>query len=348
MTGKSSLFTILTGAHEPGRIGSLEARRGVARVPDARVDTLAEVFQTPKLTHATIDLLDFPAVSRETLRDPGYLASLRLVDSMAHVLRVFEDDTVPHEKITVDPLRDLEDVELELMLSDLGMIEKRLEKLEKDRKKIKNPELDQEFELLEQCKARLEENAPLRTLELTGEDEKRLRGYQFLSQKPLLCVLNLGEEQAPRLHQIEREYKEGPLAGRPGINVVAICGKIEAELAELAPEEAPEYLSTYGLPESGMERLVTAAYSLLGLITFLTVGENEARAWPVPVGTSALKAAGSIHTDFEQRFIRAEVIGWKSLAECGSYALAREKGLLRLEGKEYVVNDGDVLLIRHG
>lgn len=348
MVGKTSLFTILTGVHESARVGSMEARVGVSRVPDARLDALAELYKPPKVTHATVEYLDFPSISKEALRDPSYLASLRVVDALAHVLRVFESDIVPHERGTVDPLRDLEDIETELILSDLVVVEKRLERVDKDRRKIKSPDLDHEFDLLVRCKVALEETRPLRSLEFNADEEKRIRGFQFLSQKPVLFVLNLGEEDAPRLHEIEEQYRNGALAGRPHTAVSAVCGKIEAELAELSPEEARDYLASYGLKESGLERLIAATYSLLGLMSFLTAGETEVRAWTVPASSTAVKAAGAIHSDFEKKFIRAEVVNWKALVEHQGYPGLREKGLLRLEGKEYVVQDGDVLVIRHG
>ncbi|MGH9559706.1 MAG: redox-regulated ATPase YchF [Bryobacteraceae bacterium] len=348
MVGKTSLFTILTGVHEAARVGTLEARVGVTKVPDARLDALAGIFHPPKITHAVVEYLDFPSISKESLRDPGCLASLRVVDALAHVLRVFESDTVPHEKGSVDPLRDFEDVEMELILSDLVVIEKRMERLDKDRKKVKNPEFDKEFALLEKLKAELEANRPLRGLEFNEEDEKRIRGFQFLSQKPMLCVLNLGENDAPRLHEIEEQYRNGPLAGRKNTSVAAICGKIEAELAELSPAEAKEYMASYGLQQSGLERLIGATYALLGLMSFLTAGETEVRAWTIPMNSTAQKAAGAIHSDFEKKFIRAEVVNWKALIGHNGYPGVREKGLLRLEGKEYIVKDGDVLVIRHG
>src|SRR6478672_6520597 len=207
MVGKTSLFTILTGAHEAARMGSLEARVGMTKVPDARLDALAKIFEPPKITSATVEYLDFPSISKEALRDPSYLASLRVADALAHVLRLFASDTVPHEKGSVDPLRDFEDVEVELMLSDLVVVEKRMERVDKDRKKIRSPELDQEFALLERLKEELEANRPLRGLEYNAEEEKRIRGFQFLSQKPMLCVLNIGEEDASKLHEIEEQYR---------------------------------------------------------------------------------------------------------------------------------------------
>jgi GTP-binding protein YchF len=311
------------------------------------VDALADLYQPPKITYATVEYIDTPSISRENLRDPAYLAGLRVADAFAHVLRVFQDETVPHEHGTVDPARDFEDVETELILSDLVVIERRLERLDKDRKKVRNPELDKEWELLGRCKAALEANQSLRTLELDAEDEKRIRGFQFLSQKPMLVVLNLGEEDAGKLHNVEAQYRNGLFAGRKNVDVTAVCGKIEAEMAELPAEDAREYLASYGLKESGLQRIIEATYRLLGLMSFLTAGDTEVRAWTIPMNSSAVKAAGAIHSDFEKKFIRAEVVNWKSLIDLGGYPGVRERGLLRLEGKEYIVRDGDVLVIRH-
>ena len=348
MTGKTSLFTILTGVHESARMGTLETRLGMTKVPDARLEALAELYQPPKVTHATVEYLDFPSISKEALRDPNCLASLRVADALAHVVRVFASDTVPHEKGSVDPLRDIDDVDMELIVSDMVVVEKRLERLTRERRKIKDPELDHEAAVLQEAKAVLDAGKPLRSMTLNAEQEKRLRGFQFLSLKPMLFVLNLGENDAPRLREVEAEYRNGSLSGRPGTAVAAVCGKIEAELAELSAEEAGDYLESYGLKESGLERLISATYALLGLMSFLTAGETEVRAWTIPMNSPAVKAAGAIHTDFEKKFIRAEVVNWKTLLEHGGYPGVREKGLLRLEGKEYIVKDGDVLVIRHG
>lgn len=347
MVGKTSLFTILTGVHESARVGSLEARIGMTKVPDARLDELAKIFEPPKVTHATVEYLDFPAISKEALRDPKYLGSLRVVDALAHVLRVFESPTVPHEAGSVDPVRDFEDVEMELILSDLVVVEKRIERVHKDLKKGRNPEFEKELELLEKIKVELEANRPVRGLDFSDEDEKRIRGFQFLSQKPMLLVLNLGEEDAPRMNEVEEKFRSGPFAGKKNTAVTAICGKIEAELAELPKEDAAEYLKSYGLQESALERLIAATYSLLGLMSFLTAGETEVRAWTIPKNSTAQKAAGAIHSDFEKKFIRAETVNWKTLVEHNGYHGLREKGLLRLEGKDYIVKDGDVLVIRH-
>jgi GTP-binding protein YchF len=347
MVGKTSLFTILTGVTQEMRMGSTAVRTGVAKVPDPRVDALAELYQPPKITYATVEYIDAPAISKETLRDPAYLASLRVVDAFAHVLRIFQDETVPHEHGSVDPARDFEDVETELILSDLVVVEKRLDRVDRDRKKTRNPELDKEYELLVRCKEALEANTPLRNLEFAAEDEKGIRGFQFLSQKPMLLVLNLGEEDAARLHEVEERYRTGSLAGKANTAVTAVCGKIEAELAELPAADAREYLASYGLRENGLQRIIEATYRLLGTMSFLTAGDTEVRAWTIPIHSTAVKAAGAIHSDFEKKFIRAEVVNWKNLIDLGGYPGVREKGLLRLEGKEYIVKDGDVLVIRH-
>ena len=346
--GKTSLFTILTGMTRQTRLGGTAVQVGVAHVPDLRVERLAEVFQPPKVTHATVEYADMPALSKEALRDPGLIDSLRLGDAFLQVVRLFEDDTVMHVEGSIDSERDWRNVELELILSDLVVVEKRLERVEKDMQRIKNPDLPKERDLLLTCQAALEAEQPLRELDLTAAEDKILRGFQFLSAKPMLLVLNLGESQAGSLEEVEERQRKRWLNGRPNIGLAAVCGSIESELAELPAEEAQEFMAGYGLRQSGLERVIQASYSLLGLMSFLTASETEVRAWTMRKGATAVKAAGTIHTDFEKKFIRAEVIQWEKLAERHGYAAARDHGELRLEGKEYVVQDGDVLLIRHG
>ncbi len=346
--GKTSLFTILTGMARETRLGGTAVQVGVAHVPDSRVDRLADVFQPPKITHATIEYADMPALSKEALRDPGIMSSLRVGDAFLHVVRLSDDDTVMHVEGSLDPERDWKNVEIELILSDLVVVEKRLERVEKDMQRIKNPELPKERDLLLKCKAALEAEQPLRELELTAEEDKVLRGFQFLSAKPMLLVLNLGESQAGSLEQVEEEYRKLWLSDHANVGLAAVCGSIESELAELPAEEAKEFMAGYGLHQSGLERVIQASYSLLGLMSFLTAGETEVRAWTIRKGATAVKAAGTIHTDFEKKFIRAEVIQWEKLVERAGYAGARDHGELRLEGKEYVIEDGDVLVIRHG
>jgi hypothetical protein len=235
------------------------------------------------------------------------------------------------------------------MVSDLGQIEKRLERLEKDLKKMRSPDLEKENELLVKAKAHLETEKPLREMEISAEDKKRIRGFMFLSEKPILYVLNIGEssELGEELEAAVAKYKLTELAARPNAAASAICGKVEAELSEMSDEDAAEFLSSYGLKESGLARLIRTSYHLLGLMSFFTAGEDECRAWTIPIHTRAVNAAGAIHTDLEKHFIRAETIRWDQLLDAGSEANARAKGTLRLEGKDYIVQDGDVMHIRH-
>lgn len=348
--GKTSLFRILTKAAlgEHAYANPREAHLGVAKVPDERLDRLAALFNPKKLTHASVEYVDVGAIGQEALKETAYLGHLRTVDALAHVVRAFDDPAIPHVG-PIDPLRDIRNVEFDLMVSDLGQIEKRLERVEKDLKKMRSAELEKEFELLQRAKAHLEGERPLRELEMTGEDKKRLRGFMFLSEKPILYVLNVSESQelGKELESAVAKYGLQEVAARPNAGATAVCGKVEAELAEMSDADAAEFLSSYGLGESGLSRLIRNSYALLGLISFFTVGEDECRAWTIPVKTRAVQAAGAIHSDLEKHFIRAETIGWDQLLEAGSEANARAQGKLRLEGKDYIVLDGDVLHIRH-
>ncbi len=346
--GKSSLFRILTKAHLAASSNPRDAHIGVAKVPDERLDKLAALYKPRKTIHASVEYADVAAVGQEALKESAYASTLRQVDALVHVVRAFDDPVIPHVG-EIDPLRDIRNVEFDLMVSDLGQIEKRIERLEKDLKKMRSPELERENDLIQRCKKQLESERPLRELELTPEDRKRIRGFMFLSQKPMLYVLNISEsaELGKDLEQAISKYKLVEVAQRPGAGATAICGKVEAELAEMSDEEAAEFLSSYGLQESGLVRLIRKTYELMGLISFFTVGEDECRAWTVPAGSRAVEAAGAIHSDLEKHFIRAETIHWDQLLEAGSEANARAKGTLRLEGKDYVVKDGDVMHIRH-
>ncbi len=346
--GKTSLFKILTKAHVAATANPREAHIGVAKVPDERLDKLAALYKPRKTIHASVEYSDVAAVGQEALKESAYASTLRQVDALVHVVRAFDDPAIPHVG-EIDPLRDIKNVEFDLMVSDLGQIEKRLERLEKDLKKMRSPELERENDLIQRCKTQLESERPLRELELTPDDRKRIRGFMFLSQKPMLYVLNISEsaELGKDLEQAIAKFKLDEVAQRPGAGATAICGKVEAELAEMSDEEAAEFLSSYGLKESGLVRLIRKTYELMGLISFFTVGEDECRAWTVPAGSRAVEAAGAIHSDLEKHFIRAETIHWDQLLEAGSEANARAKGTLRLEGKDYVVKDGDVMHIRH-
>jgi GTP-binding protein YchF len=331
--GKTSLFRILTKAHlsDQARANPREAHIGVVKVPDDRLDRLAALYNPKKLTHTSVEYVDVGAIGQEALKDSAYAAHLRNVDALAHVVRVFDDPSVPHAG-EIDPLRDIKNVEFDLLVSDLGQIEKRLERLEKDLKKMKTPELEKEFELLKRAKAQVESDKPLREMEMTAEDKKRIKGFMFLSEKPIFYVLNIGEST-----ELGKELED------------AVCKYklTEAELAEMSDADAAEFLSSYGLTESGLVRLIRTTYKLLGLISFFTAGEDECRAWQVPAHSRAQEAAGAIHSDLEKHFIRAETIRWDQLLEAGSEANARAKGTLRLEGKDYIVQDGDVMHIRH-
>jgi len=348
--GKTSLFRMLTKAHlsEQAYANPREAHIGVAKVPDDRLDRLAALYSPKKLTHASVEYVDVGAIGQEALKETAYLGNLRTVDALAHVVRAFEDDSIPHVG-PIDPLRDIKNVEFDLMVSDLGQIEKRLERLEKDLKKMRSPELEKEFELLKRAKTHLETEKPLRELEMTPEDKKRLRGFMFLSEKPILYVVNVSEstQLGADLEAAAGKFKLTEIASHPNAGSAAICGKVEAELAEMSDADAAEFLSSYGLKESGLVRLIRTTYHLLGLISFFTAGEDECRAWTIPVHTRAVEAAGAIHSDLEHHFIRAETIRWDALLEAGSEANARGKGTLRLEGKDYIVQDGDVMHIRH-
>jgi len=342
------LFQILTHTHGSGSgSGRQEARVGVVRVPDARLDRMIEMFKPLKNVYATIEYMDMPGSVIELARTGVQSQSLRELDALVHVVRAFEDEAVPLTEGSIDPKRDIENVELELILSDLAVVEKRLERLEKDIKKQKNPALEKESQVLKVCKVALDKQTPLREVELGAEETKVIRGFTFLSLKPMLYVLNLGEGDAAKANLAEQFAVEAGLKQRLRTGVSAICGKVEAELAEMSEADAAEFLSSYGLKESATSRLINASYQLLGLISFFTVGEDECRAWTIRAGMTALEAAGEIHSDIQRGFIRAEVTKYEDLIATGSFAEARNRALLRLEGKEYVVHDGEIVHFRH-
>lgn len=343
-SGKTTLFQILTRASqeliaERGR--RAQPNIGIVRVPDDRVDFLASVFSPRKTTYATVEFVDVVGLVEGQGREM-ILAPVRDVDALVHVVRAF-DSEVPHPRGSIDPERDIRDLDAELILSDLQSVEKRLERLSKDIRKVKDPDLEQEHESLVGIQQWLEAERPLREMELSVEAARRVRGFSFLSAKPMLYVINVGEDRLDLLAETPESDPTAP----PHTGRVAIAGKLEAEMAELPDEDMDAFLKDYGLRESGMVRLVRSAYRLLGLLSFLTAGEEEVRAWTVRKGTTAQGAAGAIHTDLAKHFIRAEVASFEAFKEHGSFAALREKGLLRLEGKDYVVEDGDIITIRH-
>jgi len=344
--GKSTLFQLLTGAASPAPGGRPEPRLGMTRVPDPRVDALGDIFRPRKRTWATVEYVDVPGVARGEGSALVDLPALRGVDLLAHVVRGFDSPAFPHPEGSLDPLRDANLLELELILADLETATRRLERLEANIKKANRGEDVQERALFLRLKEALEAEKPLRELALTEDERRRLRGYALLSEKPLLVVANLGEE---RMRDAASYLDSTGLAGFAARERVALCAvsaPIEAEMAELGPEDARAFREDLGLAEPGLDRVIRTSYELLGLISFLTVGEDECRAWTIRRGTRAQLAAGEIHSDIERGFIRAEVVGFEDLLAAGSLAACRERGTLRLEGKDYEVRDGDVINFR--
>ena len=350
-SGKSTLFQLMTSVKETGRAahGKGEATVGISKVPDARLEKLAEMYNPRKKTPATVEFTDLamPAGTggAQALVD---VAAYKNADALVHVLRAFQDPSVPHPTGSVDPARDAQAMEDELILADLGVVERRLERLEKDLKKNRTADLERERDVLLQCKSALEEGRPLRALDLKGDDLKRLRGYQFLSAKPLLIVINLDESQLGD-GGVERAAAASGLApflSRAATAAVAVCAKIELEIGQLDAADAAAFLADLGLAESGLNRVIRASYDLLGYISFLTSGEDECRAWSIPRNTPAQLAAGEIHSDIQRGFIRAEVVSYDHLMARGSMNACKEHGEVRLEGKEYIVQDGDIINFR--
>lgn len=343
-SGKTTLFRIMTRAHgaalAPGRP---EARLGIVAVPDARLDRLTALFNPRKEVHATVEYIDTPGSIIDLARSGPESAVIREVQALANVIGAYGDEV----DIASSLSHDAENVDLELILSDLGVAEKRLERLEKEIKKQKNPMLEHEHQTLRKCKAALESQQPLRELTFSAEEERAIRGFTFLSLKPLLYVLNLDERDAGRAAAADDFAAAARLNHRPQTAVTAVCGKVESELAELSDEEAAEFMASFGLTEPAIARVIRSGYQLLGLISFFTVGEDECRAWTIPAGASAWQAAGEIHSDIQRGFIRAEVVSYDDLISCGSLAEARSRGRLRLEGKDYIVKDGEVVHFRH-
>jgi GTP-binding protein YchF len=349
-SGKTALFQLLTSAREaPRPAGRQEANVGVSRVPDERLDRLTALFRPKKHVPATVEFADMGGATTGKAGAAALLdvAAFRNADALLHVVRLFRDPSVPHASGSIDAARDVRTMEDELILADLGVVERRLERLERDLKKGATPELKKEQEILQRCRALLEEGKPLRDLALPPEDARRLRGFQFLSGKPLLLVLNLDEADLPQADRAVELAGLQEFVKGANTRAVPICAKIELEIAQLDPADAAAFLSDLGLKESGLDRVIRASYDLLGYISFFTVGEDENRAWSIPRGTNAQNAAGEIHTDIQRGFIRAEVVRYEHLLARGTLAACRDHGELRLEGKEYAVLDGDVINFRH-
>ncbi len=349
-SGKTTIFNGLTKgkAATGGYSTKGQANIGMAAVPDDRLYKLAEIFHPRKIVHAEVKYIDIGASVKEMATDKGIggqlLNQLSTVDVLVNVVRAFKDDSLPHPEGSLDVDRDIEAMNLELAFSDLAILEKRLEKMEGSLKAAKAAErltIQHEQETLKKIKANLEKDIPIRSMQLTPEETKSLSNYQFLTAKPLLTVVNIGEDQLPQAKAMEEELNKR--YARPKTHFIASCGKLEMELSQMGDEAMQEFRKEFGMEESGLDRTIRESYALLELISFLTVGEDECRAWPIKNGTEAVHAAGKIHTDIERGFIRAEVIHYTDLLKVGSLADAKRQGLLRLEGKTYIVKDGDVI-----
>lgn len=339
-SGRRTIFNLLTPATE-ARSGH-QAQIGVLKISDIRLDEVARIQGSRKITPATIEFALFPGLVKGESRDRLDLPSIRNVDVLVHVVRSFEEPTVAHPEVTIAPARDIEIVELELALADLGIIEKRIERLESDAKKG-NKFDPAEMALLGRARDALEKAIPLRAV-LTEEEKSRLRGYALLTAKPCLLVVNVGEDQAAS--DPTRELGLEPFSEAPGMRLCFVSARLEAEIAELSPEDARVFREDLGLGEETVERLVREAFELMNMLTFFTAEAKEARAWIIPRGTRALAAAGTVHSDMERGFIRAEVVPHDLLAAEGSWRACRDKGIMRLEGRDYLVADGDVIYFR--
>ena len=348
--GKTSIFNALTkSSAETGTYtGKKRSNISAVSVPDERMKSLAEIVKPKKITPARIDYVDVAGLAKGDIErsDLGteVIAELRQVDALAHVVRVFEDDAVPHVDGSVNPARDIETVDLELAFSDLQIIEKRLERLNRELRAKSSPTLEKEYTVLQFCKDALECGIPLRDIDITLDNAQAIRGYGFLTQKPILIVFNIGENKLDQAEQILDRIAEHK--DKAQTEAITLSAKLEMEIAQLDSEDARIFLNEMGLKESALNRVIQASYRLLGLITFFTVVSGELRAWTLRRGLAAVDAASAIHTDMARGFIRAETIHWERLVDCGNTINAKDLGALRLEGKDYVVQDGDVLTIR--
>lgn len=351
-SGKTTFFQTLTGASiDAGSMHKRDANQAIIKVPDERLEKLTAMFNPKKKINATIDFVDFAGVQKndtnKTAFDTAFMTKVRTNDALIHVVRGFEDDSVPHIEGSINMLRDIRTLEDEFMINDLAFCESRLKKLDLDILKNKNKDQAlKEKAVIEKWFDALQNETPLRALDFNDEEEKLIRNYQLLTAKPLLIALNLAESDIDKAADITKHLNE-EFSGT-NIGIEPFFAKIEMELAELDDEEKEMFMEEYGLRESALSRLIRSAYSLLGVISFFTVGEDECRAWPIKKGFTAQEAAGTIHTDFYNKFIRAEVIGYDDFMQYGSFAACKEHGVFRLEGKEYIVNDGDILHVRHG
>jgi len=357
-SGKSTLFQTVTKTHlEPEALSKAETHQAVIKVPDERLDKLTAIFSPKKKVNATIEVIDVVGLQKgdsglpagkagSTQFTSNFLGKVKTNDALIQVVRLFENDTVPHPDSSIDMLRDIEMFETEFILSDMGIVEKRIENIKKQIMKTKEEQLKRELPVLEKCYELLQNETPLREAHLSDDELKLLKSYQLLSAKPMLIALNLDEGQ---LNDSEK-YLDVLVKKKLGSNTKALTffGQIEMEMSELSDEEAKVFMAEYGIKESALDGIIRASYELLGLHSFFTVGDDECRAWTIKKGMNAQEAAGEVHTDFYKKFIRSEVVHYDDFIADGSFAKAKESGHWRLEGKEYIVQDGDIISVRHG
>jgi len=350
--GKSTLFNALTGAGAPSAnypFCTIDPNVGIVQVPDYRLDKLAEMYDPQLYTPATVEFVDIAGLVRGASKGEGlgnkFLSHIRDVDAVVHVLRCFENDDIIHVDGSVDPMRDLETINLELIYSDIEQLEKRIDRTQKLLKGDKT--LQGQLDLFNKILDALNSGKTARSVELSADETELLGDVNLLTLKPIIYVANVSEDEAAEVspdNELFKMVKEA--ADLEGAEVIPVCAGIEAEISELDPEEKKLFLADMGIEESGLDRLIKASYSLLGYISYLTAGPKEVRAWTIVNGTKAPQAAGKIHSDFERGFIRAEIVSFDDLMECGSMTTAKERGLVRSEGKEYVIKDGDIVLFR--
>ena len=349
-SGKTTLFQTITKIHlDPSSMSKVETHQAVIKIPDARLDKLTEIFTPPKKTNATIEVFDVVGLhkgdSGSTQFTSNFLGKVKTNDALIQVVRLFKNEIVPHPDGSVNMMRDINNFETEFILSDLAIVEKRVDTVKKQIQKTQDEKLKRELPLLEKCYEILQQEQPLREAHLTEDELKILSSFQLLSVKPMLIALNLDESQVSETDKYLSELAKKKLSKHT--KALFFFGKIEQEMSELSEKEAAVFMKEYGIKESALNNIIREAYDLLGLQSFFTCGETECRAWTIKKEYNAQEAAGEIHTDFYKKFIRAEVVGYDDFMTAGSFAKAKEQGTWRLEGKEYIVKDGDILIIRH-
>lgn len=350
--GKSTLFNAITKAGAECAnypFCTIEPNVGIVTVPDERIDILTKMYESDKTTYATIEFVDIAGLVKGASKGEGlgnkFLSHIRETDAIAHIVRCFEDEKIVHVSGKIDPIEDIETISLELVFSDIETITKRMERVAKQ-VKAGDKKAIAEMALLNEIKAHLEDGKPVRTMELDSDQKELLKEVYLLTDKPTIYVANVSEAQIDNMENDPYVLRVKEYAKAEGAKVITLCAKLEEDLSELEDEDKKMMMQDYGIEESGLDKLVKASYSLLGLISYLTAGKQEVRAWTIKQGTKAPQAAGKIHSDFERGFIKAEVVSYDDLMKYGSMLATKEKGLVRLEGKEYVVKDGDIILFR--